>query len=238
MIDPAALNMEDSDDEDSILRDVRSSSVSTLDIIKTKFTRRRSPVSDPKARSQTSVIGNSDEELARRAELKRIMHKRIQEELRSEETKASPPDSGIDGRNRDNGSLRDFSRGGPRDTIEFSVEEMNEIKANGLKCASPEFIPFALPVDERQMMALRRRASILESTRPSGDTIRTEYYAILLRKFLRTIVENWRTRLTRIRTAPPSDQEKHVNPQNLKIGCRLYGLNLETHKKTQRSRAN
>lgn len=179
MIDPSALNIEDSDDEDSILRDVRSSSVSTLDLIKTKFIRRRSPVSDTKSRSQTSVIGNSDEELARRAELKRIMHKRIQEELRSEEKKAKPSGSGIEGRNRENSSLRDFFRGGPRDTIEFSVDEMNEIKANGLKCASPEFIPFALPVDESQMMALRRRASILESTRPSGDTIRTEYYAIV-----------------------------------------------------------
>ncbi len=180
MIDPATLNIDDSDDEDGIFRNTRSSSTSTLGAIKTKFIRRRSPASDAKPRSQPSVIGNSDEEIARRAELKRLMHKRIQEELKNEEEEQGVSSRhGTQRRNHEKISQPELPRGGPRDTIEFSVEEMNEIKDNGLKCTSPEIIPLAFPVDESLLLALRRRSSALEFPGPSGDTMSTKDRAVM-----------------------------------------------------------
>ncbi|KAI5456408.1 hypothetical protein BGZ63DRAFT_94080 [Mariannaea sp. PMI_226] len=66
----------------------------------------------PNARNQSRVsIGNTEEEIARRAELKRLMHQRIQNELFIEQTDDKP---------KPNSSLSPLASG-PRDYIEFSV---------------------------------------------------------------------------------------------------------------------
>ncbi|RYO95794.1 hypothetical protein DL765_011756 [Monosporascus sp. GIB2] len=176
IVDPATFDVEDSDEEDDVIRNIGSSSISTLEAIKTKLIRRPSKASNSGRHSQRSAVGNSSEELARRAELKRLMHKRIQEELKSEEEVVTPRDL-VQSRNHESGSQSGLPGGGPRDTIEFSVDEMNEIRDNGFKYASWGGIALALPVDETQALALGRRSSRLEPTCRSGDTIGTENYA-------------------------------------------------------------
>ncbi|RYO79291.1 hypothetical protein DL766_009669 [Monosporascus sp. MC13-8B] len=176
IVDPATFDVEDSDEEDDIIRNIGSSSISTLEAIKTKLVRRLSKASNSGRHPQRSVVGNSSEELARRAELKRLMHKRIQEELKSEEEVVTPGDL-VQSHNQESGSQSGLPGGGPRDTIEFSVDEMNEIRDNGFKYTSRDGIALALPVDRTQALALGRRSSCLESTCRSGDTIGTENHA-------------------------------------------------------------
>ncbi|GAP91014.1 hypothetical protein SAMD00023353_5400360 [Rosellinia necatrix] len=128
IVDPEAVEVEDSDD-DGPERNAQTSNTSTLGSFKTKLIRRLSHRVDTKAGSRPS-IGTSDEELARRAELKRLMHKRIQEELKSEEeeeddlrlTSLRQPNIG-------NCVEPELPRGGPRDTIEFSVSGIEEKEA-------------------------------------------------------------------------------------------------------------
>ncbi|RYP90347.1 hypothetical protein DL770_003570 [Monosporascus sp. CRB-9-2] len=175
IVDPATLDLEDSDKEDDTIRNTGSSSTSRLKVIKTKVIRHLSKASNSGRHSQRSIVGNSGEELARRAELKRLMHKRIQEELKSEE--AATPGDLVQSRNHENGSQSGLPGGGPRDTIEFSVDEMNEIRDNGFKYASQDGIALALPVDETQPLALGRRSGCLESTCRFGDTTGTENHA-------------------------------------------------------------
>ncbi|RYP06300.1 hypothetical protein DL764_003227 [Monosporascus ibericus] len=176
IVDPATFDVEDSDREDDIIRNIGSSSTSRLEVIKTKLIRRLSKASNSGRHSQRSVVGNSGEELARRAELKRFMHKRIQEELESEEEVVTLGDL-VQSRNHESGSQSGLPRGGPRDTIEFSVDEMNEIRDNGFKYASGEGIALALPVDETQALALGRRSGHLESTCRFGDATGTGNHA-------------------------------------------------------------
>ncbi|KAF4947122.1 hypothetical protein FGADI_10655 [Fusarium gaditjirri] len=69
-------------------------------------------------------VGNSEEEIARRAELKRIMHQRIQDELKSDETNdhlENKPTNSI----RCMASVVDVTlpNSGPRDAIEFGVSK-------------------------------------------------------------------------------------------------------------------
>jgi hypothetical protein len=125
IVDPEAVDVDDSDD-DIEERDKKGSSPGTLEAFKTKLIRRLSHRVEPKFGGHTSG-GPSDEELARRAELKRLMHKRIQEELKNEDDNgddikhASPKQQSIS-------KCRDpkLPGGGPRDTIEFSVPSVKE----------------------------------------------------------------------------------------------------------------
>ncbi|UKZ77317.1 hypothetical protein TrVFT333_005037 [Trichoderma virens FT-333] len=74
---------------------------SALNVVRTKLIRRISHENEPNRRSRASA-GHSQEEVARRAELRRFRHQRIQEELKNEESNAEV---------------------GPRDAIEFTVED-------------------------------------------------------------------------------------------------------------------
>ena len=128
-IGPADLSdlvVEDSDDELPGRSTEPSKSTSTLQLVKENIRRHLSQDSLPKKKSR-SAVGSSHEEIQRRAELKRLMHKRIQEELRieqsheraqSEVSSVLPPPK--------SSSLDYLPGGGPRDTLEFSVAQEEE----------------------------------------------------------------------------------------------------------------
>ncbi|KAK3955879.1 hypothetical protein QBC32DRAFT_375660 [Pseudoneurospora amorphoporcata] len=130
-IGPADLSdlvVEDSDDDLQGRPTEPSKSTSTLQVVKENIRRHLSQDSLPKKKSR-SAVGSSHEEIQRRAELKRLMHKRIQEELRieqshersqSEVSSVLPPPR--------SSSLDYLPGGGPRDTLEFSVAQEEEEK--------------------------------------------------------------------------------------------------------------
>ncbi|TGJ87313.1 hypothetical protein E0Z10_g1426 [Xylaria hypoxylon] len=151
IVDPEAVDVEDSED-DGPERDTRASNTGPLGSFRSKLIRRLSHRADAKAGSRPPG-GSSDEELARRAELKRLMHKRIQEELKSEEEEEED-DLGL-------ASLKppsisnyrepELLGGGPRDTIEFSVSTVGEQEARKEVGTLPETsLPPTSVVDEQQ----------------------------------------------------------------------------------------
>ncbi len=75
-------------------------------------------------RKGRSAVGSSEEEIARRAELKRLMHKRIQDELRSEAGQDAQSDASSRHVVRRRGEP--LPGGGPRDNLEFSVAEASD----------------------------------------------------------------------------------------------------------------
>ncbi|KAI0830420.1 hypothetical protein F5Y06DRAFT_290648 [Hypoxylon sp. FL0890] len=149
-VDPNILEVEDSDDDEPI-RSTRNSSTGTLGVIKTKFIRPLSQKSDPKRYSQQS-LGTSDEEIARRAELKRLMHKRIQEELKSEEEQeeAEVKTSNHQEMRPDGSANTGLPGGGPRDNLEFSVSDVNDVGSKDLILVSPDDVLLSLPVSNSQ----------------------------------------------------------------------------------------
>ncbi|KAI1767083.1 hypothetical protein GGR53DRAFT_463827 [Hypoxylon sp. FL1150] len=160
-VDPTILEIEDSDDDEPA-RSIRNSSTGTLEAIRTKFARRLSEGSGSKRNSQQS-LGTSDEEVARRAELKRLMHKRIQEELKSEEEQDEEPCtkmSTIDELTAVGPSRVALPGGGPRDNIEFSVSDVSE--AGSKDCAtngSPDIVLLAPPPSDLRRSASHRRST-------------------------------------------------------------------------------
>ncbi|KAK0634946.1 hypothetical protein B0T17DRAFT_502542 [Bombardia bombarda] len=120
------LVVEDSDSDEEPEPSTQSKSASTLQLVRTHIRRHLSQDSLPRRKSR-SAVGTSQEEIERRAELKRLMHKRIQEELRSEEGQEAPQSemspnrhpSGPPGHPRP--SADHLPGGGPRDNLEFSV---------------------------------------------------------------------------------------------------------------------
>ncbi|PNY24160.1 Uncharacterized protein TCAP_05908 [Tolypocladium capitatum] len=129
-------------------------STRTLDVVRTKLIRHMSQ--DNEARRQSRMaIGHSEEELARRAELRRFRQKRIQDELDKE-------GGNDDGSNRSHRSTRYLSPlidlgqpgNGPRDTIEFTV---------GDGSAAPE--PCA-PAPDDTCESGQRRSSCPELAKP------------------------------------------------------------------------
>ncbi|KAI0006696.1 hypothetical protein F4779DRAFT_644031 [Xylariaceae sp. FL0662B] len=176
-VDPTVLEVEDSDDEDPSKNiRTRSSSTNTLVAIKTKLIRRLSQKSESKRYSQQS-LGTSDEEIARRAELKRLMHQRIQEELESEEQKeeANSNASNPEKPQPDRCSQAELPGGGPRDAIEFSVSEVHETGSNDISHVSLDIIPLAFPVREVQPSHLRRHSSCPGSTSQSRENSDLDY---------------------------------------------------------------
>ncbi|KAG7146864.1 hypothetical protein HYQ46_004327 [Verticillium longisporum] len=75
--------------------------------------------------------------MARRAELKRIMHKRIQEELKSEEEQPEPSTGSASGVKYSTTPI-DFPGGGPRDHLEFSIANASLADAEARKDAADE----------------------------------------------------------------------------------------------------
>ncbi|KAK5631313.1 hypothetical protein RRF57_007027 [Xylaria bambusicola] len=139
IVDPEAVEVEDSDEEGPE-RDAREPNMTALGSFGTKFIRRLSHRTDSKAGSGPSV-GTSDEELARRAELKRLMHKRIQDELKSEEEEEEEDeDNGLRPSLLKSPSINncrepELHGGGPRDTLEFSVPAVDDQQQVKEACA-------------------------------------------------------------------------------------------------------
>ncbi|KAI1457845.1 hypothetical protein F4805DRAFT_457288 [Annulohypoxylon moriforme] len=168
-VDPTILEVEDSDDDEPV-RSIRNSSTGTLEAIKTRFIRPLSQKSECKRHSQ-QYLGASEEEIARRAELKRLMHKRIQEELKSEEqeeadSKATNPDESKPGSAANVGLLG----GGPRDNIEFSVSDVNEIGSKDSALDATDVVLLALPERNSQPRISLRRSSYPGSPSRSHDS--------------------------------------------------------------------
>ncbi|KAI1780856.1 hypothetical protein F4818DRAFT_451155 [Hypoxylon cercidicola] len=159
-VDPTILEVEDSDDDEPA-QSIRNSSTGTLEAIRTKFIRRLSEGSGSKRHSQ-QYLGTSDEEIARRAELKRLMHKRIKEELKSEEEQDEEADtkmSTIDESKPVSPTRVELPGGGPRDNIEFSVSGVSETGSRDCVHGSLDVIFLALPPSDSQLAVSRRRSS-------------------------------------------------------------------------------
>ncbi|ROW06874.1 hypothetical protein VMCG_04158 [Cytospora schulzeri] len=108
----AELIVEDSDDDhdDEPVQDSKSKSNSTFQTVKSRIRRHLS-------QDSLSRPSETAEQIARRAEVKRLLRKRIQEELRSEtDVPPSTPPRHIPGQ-------AILAVNGPRDTIEFTVDE-------------------------------------------------------------------------------------------------------------------
>ncbi|KAI0593332.1 hypothetical protein F4775DRAFT_608081 [Biscogniauxia sp. FL1348] len=156
-VDLTILDIEDSDDDVSV-RNTGKTNIGALESIKTKLIRRLSHKSEAKRSSQQS-LGNSDEEIARRAELKRLMRKRIQDELKSEEqygrARSRCPDEPI----YDNCLEPDLPGGGPRDTLEFAVARVEKSDPGDVDNISTDTIPLAFPADKSPGKHLHRPRS-------------------------------------------------------------------------------
>ncbi|KAG7124754.1 hypothetical protein HYQ44_001939 [Verticillium longisporum] len=108
---------------------------SPLDLVRTKFNRNKSHHSS--RTGPRGLLGTSEEEMARRAELKRIMHKRIQEELKSEEEQPEPSTGSASGVKYSTTPI-DFPGGGPRDHLEFSIANASLADAEARKAAADD----------------------------------------------------------------------------------------------------
>ncbi|KAL6908965.1 hypothetical protein GGI43DRAFT_429683 [Trichoderma evansii] len=100
-----------------------SSTNSALNVVRTKLICHMSNENETNRRSRVSA-GHSQEEVARRAELRRFRHQRIQEELNNEDNKAESSNTS----HRSTSYLSPLidagqPRIGPRDTIEFTVAD-------------------------------------------------------------------------------------------------------------------
>ncbi|KAF5587400.1 hypothetical protein FPCIR_7581 [Fusarium pseudocircinatum] len=113
---------DDSDSDQDRAQPTKKSSTA-FDTVRNKLIRTISHSNNGDHPSHVSV-GNSEEEIARRAELKRIMHQRIQDELKSDES-----DDQIESKPTNNmrrmASVVDVTlpNSGPRDAIEFGVSK-------------------------------------------------------------------------------------------------------------------
>ncbi|KAI1179623.1 hypothetical protein F4777DRAFT_574929 [Nemania sp. FL0916] len=160
IVDPGAVDVEDSD-SDSLRRELREPTTRTLGSIRTKLARRLSHRVNTRATSRSSG-GASDEELARRAELKRLMHKRIREELKSEQNEEDEDDDDprpapLKRPNMNKCREPELPGGGPRDTIEFSVSGVGEQDSKKDLGTLPESsVPAAPMIDDSQSLYQQR----------------------------------------------------------------------------------
>lgn len=126
-VDLSSLEVEDSDDgNDGGLGSARHSSTSTLEALKAKFIRRLSQLSEHSSGSRHTPC--SESELARRAELRRLRQKRIEEELKDEQ-EAEKKTISRDYRGSFGNHGRELPGGGPRDAIEFGVADPEGVKS-------------------------------------------------------------------------------------------------------------
>ncbi|PTB66383.1 hypothetical protein BBK36DRAFT_1119462 [Trichoderma citrinoviride] len=137
--DPTELGqlvVDDSDGEGEESNPLTKTS-SALNVVRTKLIRHISPETEANRRSRASA-GHSQEEVARRAELRRFRHQRIQEELKSEGNKAESSDTS-------HRSTRYLSplidagqpRVGPRDAIEFTVTVTDGTQPDSAQAQDP-----------------------------------------------------------------------------------------------------
>ncbi|KUI58929.1 hypothetical protein VP1G_06204 [Cytospora mali] len=123
LVQLAELIVEDSDDDNGDLdddpaQDSRNRSTSTLQAVKSCIRRHLS-------HDSLSRQSETEEQVARRAEVKRLLRKRIQEELRTEAgiVSSEPPSP-----SRLVSGQTNFAASGPRDTIEFTVDGNKRVK--------------------------------------------------------------------------------------------------------------
>ncbi|KAI1438686.1 hypothetical protein GGR50DRAFT_639271 [Xylaria sp. CBS 124048] len=179
IVDPDAVDVEDSDD-DAPKGDKRKSNMSSLGVLGTKLIRRLSHRVDVKACSQPSG-GASDEELARRAELRRLMHKRIQAELKSEEEEDAGDGLGLASAEQPsivNYKEPELPGGGPRDGIEFTVSGIDEKDNQNGAGASPETLLLPTPVADESQGLWRKRNSRSGNAKGSIDGSCPEYISL------------------------------------------------------------
>ncbi|KAM0459319.1 hypothetical protein ACHAPV_005501 [Trichoderma viride] len=122
-IDQLVVNDSDGDGGGNNTLTKTSSTNSALNVVRTKLARHMSNEIETHRRSRASV-GHSQEEVARRAELRRFRHQRIQEELKNEDNRAESSNTS----HRSTSYLSPLidagqPRVGPRDTIEFTVAD-------------------------------------------------------------------------------------------------------------------
>ncbi|KAK4655857.1 hypothetical protein QC762_306110 [Podospora pseudocomata] len=137
-IELGQLVVEDSDSEDEPDHPApHNKSTSTLHLVRTRIRRHLSQDSLSKKKAR-SAVGFTEEEIQRRAELKRLMHKRIQEELRSEEGQKSTRSEVSSDRHPGSPKIDLLPGGGPRDNIEFVVADDSRPNSPGMNSEAPD----------------------------------------------------------------------------------------------------
>ncbi|KAK4179441.1 hypothetical protein QBC36DRAFT_74216 [Triangularia setosa] len=137
-IELGQLVVDDSDSEDEPDHPAsHNKSTNTLQLVRTRIRRHLSQESLSKKKAR-SAVGFTKEEIQRRAELKRLMHKRIQEGLRSEEGQESSRSEVSSDRHPGSPKIELLPGGGPRDNIEFSVVEDSRPNSPGMNSTEPD----------------------------------------------------------------------------------------------------
>jgi hypothetical protein len=165
-MDPSLLEVEDSDIEVDN-ENHKSSATNTLGALKAKLGRRLSQRPDSVGHTQPSA-GSSEEELARRAELRRLRQRRIREELETEEdSKSQSKEHG--GCSQDTPRVQTGSdSGGPRDTTEFSISTIENGNIGAfLPSPTHQTEVLGLPIFTKTATSLSRSSSCPASTTPS-----------------------------------------------------------------------
>lgn len=130
-LDELVVDDDDSDTGNDPQPQLTRRASAALGAVRARFTRHLSSESDVKRKS-TASVGKSQEEIARRAELRRLRHKRIQNELKDDLRGEHITDqtSNASVKSVRHASLTSPSQsqpgGGPRDTIEFAVVDGNQ----------------------------------------------------------------------------------------------------------------
>lgn len=174
VLDPTVIEIDDSDSEDEPF-DLRTPPITALGALKTKLIRRLSQKSQSNRQSQQS-IGSSEEELARRAELRRLRQKRIQEELSTENDVANKDFMHAPSRRTSPSPSEraDITGSGPRDAIEFSVCDIDTATSNSSDSPAREMIAVALPIVAGNGTSLRRHGSCPTSAPGSCKPLATQ----------------------------------------------------------------
>ncbi|KAH9893845.1 hypothetical protein F4778DRAFT_784333 [Xylariomycetidae sp. FL2044] len=177
-VDPSKLVAEDSEGEDDSKQKTKSSAGGTMAALKTKLIRRLSQRSESKCASLNS-LGTTEEEIARRAQLRHSRNKRIQDELRHESMvgKIHPKAP-----NKPNPvvSCHDWGHAGPRDVIEFTVFEADQLGAATPSRASRESASFYFCGDQHKV--LRPRSSCSKSLSRSKESSNSKAGSVTLRQ--------------------------------------------------------
>lgn len=119
----AELVIEDSEDDtgdDGLAHTNRTKSTSTLDAVKARIRRHLS-------QDSMSRQGETEEQIARRAEVKRLMRLRIQEEIQTEGHSGLSAECAPQRPVSPSVSSATVLGNGPRDTIEFAVDEVKKM---------------------------------------------------------------------------------------------------------------
>lgn len=139
LVDLEQLVIDDSEGEGRYTPLGRRASA-TWEAVRNRLTRHISLESSFKKQTP-SLTGRSQEEIARRAELKRLMHKRIQDELLCDDSLVELCTD--DRRSTRKASLTNLSQpgGGPRDTIEFIVKNKDHVNPSSSGSEQHEGVP-------------------------------------------------------------------------------------------------